>query len=255
METDTALTVGAVARLSGVTVRTLHHYDEIGLVSPGGRTDAGYRLYGREEMARLQEVLFFRELGFPLDEIGRILEDPRYRRADALRRQRDLLERKAGRLGNLIEAVDRAIDAERTGITMTPEDMLEVFGDFDPADYAEEAHERWGGTEAYAESMRRTASYTKQDWLRIQEEANDINQAFLALMDEGAPAGGAEAMDLAERHRAHISRWFYDCSYEIHAGLGEMYVADPRFTANIDRAGAGLAEYLSRAIAANSIRV
>lgn len=254
MRTTDTLTVGEIARLAGVTVRALHHYDEIGLVVPAGRTDAGYRTYGRPELERLQEVLFFRELGFSLEDIRHIVDRPDYNRQGALERQRELLEAQAEHVFSLIEAVDRAVQAERTGIQMTNEEMLEVFGGFDPAQYAEEAEQRWGDTEAYRQSARRTARYTKADWKRLGEEAAAINQQFLDLMAAGAPPEGEAAMDVAELHRAHISQWFYDCSKQIHAGLGTMYVADRRFTENIDRAGEGLAAYMSAAIAANSLR-
>ena len=251
---EPSLTVGALARLAGLTIRTLHHYDEIGLVKPSGRTPAGYRLYGRAEIKRLQEVLFFRELGFGLGRIRELLADPGYDRASALARQRELLAARAERLFAIIEAIDVAIEAGRTGVSLSNEEMLEVFGDFDPSEHEEEARERWGDTDAYAESARRTRGYTKSDWGAIKAEADEINQAFLSLMAAGAPPDGSEAMDVAERHRGHITRWFYDCSVSIHAGLGQMYVADPRFRDNIDKAGDGLAEYMSAAIAANADR-
>ena len=248
------LTVGGLARLAGVTVRTLHHYDEIGLVVPGGRTRAGYRTYGTEEVERLQEVLFFRALGFGLDDIKRIISQPGYNRAEALHRQRQMLESQADHLLALIDSVERALQAERTGIKMSNEDALGVFGDFDPAEYEEEAKQRWGETEAYQQSARRTARYTKQDWELLKAEVDGIYRRFLALMAGGSPPGAAAPMDVAEEHRAHISRWFYDCSKETHAGLGQMYLADVRFKENIDKAGEGLAEYMSAAIAANSKR-
>jgi len=254
METKTAITVGAIARLAGVTVRTLHHYDEIGLVVPGERTDAGYRLYGPAEVERLQEVLFFRELGFGLDEIREIVTGPSYDRARALARQRELLETSTDRLLAMIDALDEAITAEKRGTKMTNEEMLSVFGDFNPAEYEEEAAERWGDTDAYHDSMRRTARYTVEDWEELGGEATEINEALLALMEAGAAPDGIDAMDVAERHRGHISKWFYECTPEIHAGLGQMYVADHRFAENIDKAGPGLAQYLSAAIAANARR-
>lgn len=254
METQEAMTVGAIARLAGVTVRTLHHYDEVGLVVPGERTDAGYRLYGPAEVARLQEVLFFRELGFGLDEIAEIVTDPGYDRASALVRQRQLLVVNAERLETMIRSIDAAIEAEKRGTRMSNEEMLSVFGDFDPAEYEDEARERWGHTDAYQESARRTGRYAAEDWQQIGREADEINQAFLALMEAGEAAESAEAMNLAERHREHITKWFYDCTPEIHAGLGQMYVADQRFTTKIDEAGPGLAAYMSSAIAANARR-
>jgi hypothetical protein len=154
----------------------------------------------------------------------------------------------------LIDTVDRALQAERTGGKVPIEDALGVFGDFDPTAYEEETQERWGDTAAYEQSARRTARYTRQDWERIKDEGDTINQHFLALMAAGSPASSAAAMDVAEEHRAHISKWFYDCPKEAHAGLGEMYVADARFKENIDEAGAGLAEYMAAAFAFNALR-
>lgn len=249
---DTPMTVGSLAALAGVTVRTLHHYDGMGLVRPSARSEAGYRLYDERDVDRLQEVLFFRELGFGLDEIRRILDDPGYRRADALRRQRELLASKAERLHGVIAHVDRALEAERTGMRLTPEEKLEVFGDFEPERYEQEARERWSDTDAYRESNRRVASYSKADWLRLRAEAAEINRAMLDLMALGVAADDPRATALAERHRAHITRWFYECSQEMHAALAEMYVGDARFRESIDRAGEGLAAYLAAAIRANA---
>jgi len=247
---DMTQTIGAIARLAGISIRTLHHYDEIGLLAPGGRSEAGYRLYEDADLERLQQILLLRELGFGLEEIARVLDDPGYDRTEALRQQRDQLERTRARIDRLIAAVDGAIAAAEEGRTMTPEESLEVFGDFDPSEYEDEVKERWGDTDAYKESARRTKSYTKADWQQIGAESDAINQAFIALMDAGVPATSAEAKAVAERHRGHISKWFYPCSPEIHAGLGAMYVADARFTKNIDKAREGLAKYMSEAIAA-----
>lgn len=255
METESALTVGTVARLAGVTVRTLHHYDEIGLVTPSDHTDAGYRLYSWQDIKRLQEVLFFRELGMSLNEIRLIIEESGYRRDKALRRQRELLLSQSSRLLAMVEAIDRAANAERKGIDMTPEEMLEVFGDFDSAEHQEEAERRWGDTAAFKESSGRVSGYTKQDWLQLKSEADALDQRLLVLMESGVAADSMKAMDLAESHRAHITRWFYECTPEIHAGLGHMYVADSRFKDSIDMAGDGLAQYLSDAIAANHQRL
>jgi len=137
---------------------------------------------------------------------------------------------------------------------MTDEEQREVFGDFDPSRYEQEVRERWGDTEACRESARRTARHTKADWQQIGREGAEINEAFNALMEAGTLSDSGEAMEVTERHRAYISKWFYECSTQIHAALGHMYVADPRFTENIDRAGPGLARYMSEAIAANARR-
>ena len=150
----------------------------------------------------------------------------------------------------MIDAIDHASETEGEGIIMTNEEMLEVFDGFDPAKHDEEAKERWGDTDAYQESMRRTSSYAKQDWEAHKADNAEINEAFLALMEAGTTADSAEAQAVAERHRGLITKWFYECTPEIHAGLGQMYVADIRFTENIDKAGEGLAQYMSDAIAA-----
>ena len=251
---DHHLTVGRVAALAGVTVRTLHHYDEIGLVAPSTRSGAGYRLYERADLERLQEVLFFRELGFPLDEITRIVSDPAYRRVDALVRQRGLLQAQAERLGAVIGAVDQAIDAANKGTTMTDEELLDVFGDFDPKAHEAEAEERWGDTDAYRQSAERTARYGVAEWTEIRREADEINHDLAAVMAAGEPATGEAAVAIAERHRRHLDRWFYDCSHHAHVQLGAMYVADERFRATYDAVAPGLATYLAQAIEANAGR-
>jgi DNA-binding transcriptional MerR regulator len=247
-------TVGEVARLSGVTVRTLHHYDEIGLLSPQERSPAGYRRYGPEDLERLRQILTYRELGFTLEDIAAILADPGTDTLAHLRRQHELLTERLKRIQKMIDAVEFMMEAHQMGIQLTPEERFEVFGDFDPDQYAEEAEQRWGNTEAFRESQRRVASYTKDDWRRLKEESDRVYRRLTEAMASGVPADSPDAMDLAEEHRQHISRWFYECSYEIHRGLAEMYVTDHRFTENIDRYGAGLAAYLREAILANAAR-
>lgn len=251
-----ALTVSEVARLSGVTVRTLHHYDEIGLVRPSGRTDAGYRLYDTAAIERLQEVLLYRALEFSLEEIARIVDDPDYDRAAALRDQHELLSARAERTTHLIKAVEAAMNAHDKGINLTDEELLEVFGEDAEQQlaYAEEARDRWGQSEAWEESRRRTNEFSKEDWLRVKAEGEAQIQAFVAAKRAGLPAESADAMDAAEDARLHIDRNFYPCSHEMHAGLGDMYVGDPRFTATYDEIEPGLAHYVRDAIIANGVR-
>ncbi len=242
-------TVGQTAKLSGLTVRTLHHYDDIGLLSPSERGDNGYRRYTDTDLERLRQILVYRELGLALDEIASIVDrdtDP----VEALLSERLRIADRIERLRIIAGMIDDTIAANRRGITMTPEEKLSVFGDFDPAEYEEEAKERWGDTEAYAQSAKRTASYTRADWEAISAEADDIYDEFVGLMDAGVAPDDAEAAKVVDAHRAHISRWFYDCPPEIHAGLGAMYVQDQRFTDNIDKHGEGLARYMSDAFAA-----
>lgn len=249
-----ALTVSQVARLTGVSVRALHHYDEIGLLRPSGRSAAGYRLYSAGDLERLQQVLFFRALELPLEEIHRIMTDPRFDVAAALRMQRQLLVEKAVKLGALVEKVDAAIARLEGERAMNEDEMKAMFEGFDAKAYEAEAEQRWGETEAFKESKRRTRGYTRQDWQQIKEEGARIFARLAELMASGAPAEGSEAMDAAEAHRLYIDRWFYRCSREFHGRLGQLYVQDPRFTANIDAGRPGLADYAARAFAANAGR-
>ncbi|MFI7593076.1 MerR family transcriptional regulator [Micromonospora sp. NPDC049359] len=248
-----AYTVGQVAKIAGVTVRTLHHYDEVGLLSPSGRTSAGYRRYDDADLQRLQLVLYYRELGFPLEEITAIIDDPAADPAAHLRRQHELLTERMKRLQEMVTAIEFAMEASKLNIQLTPEERFEVFGDFKPEEYEAEAEQRWGGTDAYRESNRRASRYGKEDWLRIKAENEDWGRRIVALMASGAPADGPEAMDLAEEHRQIISRWFYECSYEVQTGLADMYMADERFTAYYEKIAPGLAAYISEAIHANAI--
>jgi DNA-binding transcriptional MerR regulator len=246
--------VGEVAGFTGVTVRTLHHYDEIGLLAPSARSHAGHRRYGDADLDRLQRILFYRELGFPLDEVAVLLDDPDADPYEHLRRQHRLLAARIERLEQMAAAVRAAMEARKMGVNLTPEEKFEVFGDFDPDDYAEEVQQRWGHTEAYRESQRRSASYTKEDWKRIQEEGDEVARRFVALLEAGEDPESEAAMDVAEEHRQFIRRHHYDCTYEIHRGLAEMYISDERFTRNIDKLKPGLAAYQRAAILANAAR-
>src|SRR5215208_8294747 len=247
-------TVGRVAELSGVTIRTLHHYDEIGLLSPGGRSAAGYRIYEDTDIERLQRILFYRQLGFALEEIATIVDDPHTDALGHLRRQRGLLTERIGRLNAMVEAIDYEMEARTMDIPLTPEERLEVFGEFRPEDYAEEAEQRWGETEAYKESQRRVSGYTKEDWHRLKAEEEEIRARLAAALDAGLAPEGEEAMLAAEAHRQYISRWFYECGYEIHRGLTKMYVSDERFRSNYDSRTPGLAAFIRDAARANAGR-
>ncbi len=246
--------VGQVAGFAGVTVRALHHYDEIGLLCPGARSHAGHRRYDDADLDRLQQILFYRELGFPLDEIAALLDDPATDPVDQLRRRHEVLTGRIEALRRMAEAVERAMEARKMGINLTPREKFEVFGDHDPDQYAEEVEQRWGHTDAYRQSQRRAAGYRKEDWQRIKAQAQAWSAGLAALMDSGEPADGPAAMDLAEEHRAQITRHFYDCSHEMHTRLAEMYIADPRFTAYYETIHPGAADYLREAILANAVR-
>jgi MerR family transcriptional regulator, thiopeptide resistance regulator len=248
------MNVGEVAALAGITVRTLHHYDRIGLVAPSGRTAAGYRQYAPADLDRLHQVLLYRELGFPLEEVATLLDDPSADPEAHLRRQHRLLRDRLERTSAMVAAVEKEMEARSMGISLTPEEKFELFGEGYSEDYEREAEERWGDTDAWAQSQRRTSAYTKDDWIAIKEEAADVERRFADALRSGVPADSTPAMDLAEEHRQHITRWFYDCPPQMHAGLGRMYVEDERFTAHYEDIAPGLAQYVSAAVQANAAR-
>ena len=248
------LSAGELAELAGVSVRTLHHYDEVGLLRPGARTRAGHRRYGAGDVERLHRILVYRQLGFELGRIAEILAAPGEDTLDHLRRQHALLLEQRGRLDEMLRGVETMLESKRAGVNLTPDEMREVFGAFNPAEHAGEAGARWGETEAYRESRRRTTKYGKREWLMIRDEANQIEAAFASLLQRGEPPTSGAALELAERHRQHISRWFYDCPPQMHRGLGELYVADPRFAKHYEDRAPGLAQYVSAAVVANAAR-
>ncbi|MFG2139102.1 MerR family transcriptional regulator [Streptomyces sp. NPDC048650] len=246
--------VGQVAAFAGITVRTLHHYDEIGLLVPSERNHAGHRRYGEDDLDRLQQILFYRRLGFPLEEVVVLLDDPGADPQEHLRRQHDLLRTRIGALQEMAAAVEHAMEARRMNVRLTPEEKFEVFGGFDPDAYAAEAERRWGGTDAYQESQRRAAACTKDDWKRLTGEFDAIHRKVADLLAQGVAAESEAAMDVAEEHRRFISDSYYDCGHEMHTGLGEMYVADERFTATYEAIRPGLAVYMRDAMLANALR-
>ncbi|WP_329147028.1 MerR family transcriptional regulator [Streptomyces niveus] len=247
--------VGQVAVFAGITVRTLHHYDEISLLSPSSRNHAGHRRYDDADLDRLQRILFYRELGFPLEEVAALLDDPDADPQEHLRRQHELLSARIAELQKMAEAVEHAMEAKKMGINLSPEEKFEVFGGKDPERYGEEAEQRWGGTPGYEETQRRVARYTKDDWKRMQDEVADWGARYDALMEAGEPPTGERAVAMAEEHRRHITKWFYDCTPEIHRGLGDLYVSDERFREFYDSMRPGLAEHVREAIHANADRV
>ncbi len=248
---DDPLTVGDVARLAGVTVRTLHHYDRIGLVSPSGRTPAGYRLYGAADLDRLHAVLAYRELGFALDDVAGLL-DGAAEPVVHLRRQHELVQARIEQLQRLLTGLEKEMEAHMSGMQLTPQERFEVFGDADPEQHADEARDRWGDTDAYRESQRRSAGYTKDDWAAMKAEAEAVTARFAELLTAGVAAEDERAGDAVRAHRDQITRWFYTCTPEIQRGLAAMYVEDERFTATYEKVAPGLARYVHDAILAEA---
>lgn len=237
--------IKAVADIAGVSVRTLHHYDQIDLLKPTNTTPAGYRLYSEADLERLQEILFFKELGFALREIATILDSPAYDRAEGLMSHRQLLEKKRQRLDELLGLVDRAVLANERSQNMGADKMFEGFDETKLEDYKQEVREKYD-PKVVAESERRTSSYSKEDWVTIKAEANDINQHIASLIERG-PAD-PEAQEAVGRFYQHINDRFYACTPEIFRGLGEMYVQDARFTAFYENIEPGMAEFMREAM-------
>ncbi len=186
-----------------------------------------------------------------------LLDDEGLDVAEELRRQSVRLRESAGHLLRMADEIDRTRRAREMGIELDPQEMREVFGDTgegDPTQYAQEAERRWGDTDAYRESSERARRYTKQDWLQVKAEGEDLEARLAAAFTSGAAADSDDAAALAEEHRRAIDRRFWTCSHAMHRALGQMYVDDERFTAHYDRRAPGLAAWLCHAIVANAER-
>ena len=236
--------INEFAKLTGVSVRTLHYYDEIGLLKPAFVDEQnGYRFYDENSLLRMQEILFYRELDFPLKSILEILSSPDYDKQKALAEQRKLLELKKKRLERIIDALDGATKGK---VTMAAFDN----SDYETArkQYEVEAKERWGETEAYKEHAEKTAKYTKDKWQDVNDGLMAVFAKFAECMKNGNTADSDDAQALVKELQDYITENYYTCTKEILAGLGQMYVADERFKTNIDKNGDGTAEFVSKAI-------
>lgn len=235
--------ISDVARLTGITVRTLHYYDEIGLLKPSEVTQAGYRVYNDTDLEVLQQILFFRELDFSLEDIRKIMQNPAYEKKSALRKQKELLLQKRSRLDSLIALVDKTLKGEQ--------DMS--FRQFDTAKieetkkkYAEEAKQRWGDTSAYAEYEKKSRSYSDAQQNMLDGEGAGILSEF--GQNRSLAPDSAQAQALVKKWQAYITSNYYTCTKEILSCLGQMYVGDARFTQHIDQYGAGTAAFMAAAI-------
>ena len=238
-------TVGELAKMAGVSARTLRYYDQAGLLSPSAVTAAGYRLYGDEAVGALAEILFFRELDFSIDEIHRVRSRPNYDAREALEKQRTLLTLQRDRLDRLIALAGRAIKGEVL-MELNAFDMTEI--EETKAKYSDEVQERWGNTEAYRQSEVKTAAYGKSDWARISAETQAVFDGFAKLV--GTAPDSPEAKALVRRWQEVITNNFYDCSDENLLCMASLYENDERFATNIDKAGEGTAKFMTAAIRA-----
>lgn len=241
-----AYTVKAVADLAGVSIRTLHHYDEIGLLKPATVSYSGYRHYTDPDLERLQQILFFRELGFSLQEIREIVDSPSFDKRQALQSHKQLLLEKQRHLQALIDSVDQSIEALERGTSMDKKAMFEVFGDSKLEEYREEAKARWGHTDAWRQSEERSSRYNKQDWEKIKANMQSISENVAALMDRDP--SDPQVQEQVGRWYHHINDYFYTVTPEIFRGLGDMYVADPRFTATYEKVKPGMAQFMQQAM-------
>ena len=228
------------ADLTGVSVRTLHYYDEIGLLVPA-RVDkfTGYRYYDENSLLRMQEILFYRELDFPLKSIGEILSSPNYDKSKALSEQKNLLILKKERLERLISAIDGAVKGEN---------IMKAFDNSEFEKNKAEAKEKWGTTPAYKEYEEKTKDYSAQQWDNLAEGMDCIMAEFALCVRNGESPDSGEAQKLVKALQNFITENCYLCTNEILAGLGQMYVADERFRNNIDKHADGTAKFISEAV-------
>ena len=247
-------TVGEVARRSGASVRALHHYDEIGLLHPSKRGENGYRLYTADDLVQLRQIRFYRELDFGLEEIAEILADPHTAAEDHLRRQHQLLRARRTRDARLLAAIEHEMEVRKMGMSLTPEEQFEVFGTDKLPEYADEAERRWGDTDAFGESRRRTAAYTKEDWTAIRREADENIAAFAAALAAGSRRP-ARWRWISPRPTAGTSPLVRRLPTGHASGARRALRVRPALRRDLRQRGGGLAAYVHDAILADAERV
>lgn len=245
MERNRHIKIGELAQISGLTIRTLRYYEDIDLLVPG-RSTKGYRLYSPEDLIRLQQILIQKSLGLPLERIKAALNNPGYDYLSTLQKQRQQLESQIAQNKERIRSIDMTVAEIKEKEANMPRKAL--FSGFDPNEFSNETRNRWGDTSAFEESHKRTSLYTDQNWSDMKEELDQIWKNAAQLLAIGELPSGEAAGTIAEQHRDHIERWFYPCSPAMHAGLAEMWLADPRFRKNIDSHGTGLTNWVTAAI-------
>ncbi|MBP9762335.1 MerR family transcriptional regulator [Patescibacteria group bacterium] len=239
-------TVNKLAKLAGISVRTLHYYDEVGLLKPSTIQKNGYRVYEERELLLLQQILFFRELDFSVEDIKRIMSAQTFDMRRALRDQRALIELKRKRLSGLMKTIDLTLQKLEQAKPMNDQDMQELydtFGEETIKQYADEVKGRWGNTEAYKQSMERAAKMTKADYEKYKQDSDIFMKKVATTMDKGATS--PEFQVLIAEHFKSLSTW-YEPNYEMYRGLAKMYVDDPRFTAYYENYRVGLAKVFSQ---------
>ncbi len=237
--------VRQLAKLAGVSVRTLHHYDQIGLLQPTSRTAAGYRQYGEKDLLRLQQILFFKELDVPLSEIQAILDRPGFDQVKALQDHQVLLQQRADRLTRLVKTIEATIDQlSETNMSLTDADLYEGFSQEQIERYKQEARQRYD-VKIVEESEQRVRKLSKQQWAAIKAEGDAVTKQIAGLMDK--PIGDPRVQKAIARHHAWVGN-FYTVTPEIYRGLGQLYVEHPEFRANYDKQRKDMADFMQAAM-------
>jgi len=244
--------IAEIARLAGVSVRTLQYYDEIGLLV-ADRSTKDYRLYGDKHLLRLQQILIERSFGRSLEDIRRSLDDPHFDQVENLRTQRRKMADRLSETHRIIVSIDSALSLLTHSPTKDQKmEPKSLFDGFDPSVYEREAKKRWGESDSWTTSTKRTKRYGETEWRQIKEELDAIWCDAAKAMDAGELHDSKVALALAERHRCHVDRWFYPLTQLAHAGLADMWEADPRFQTNIDKYGDGLTAWIAGAVRAST---
>ncbi len=240
-------TVNQLAKIAGVSIRTLHYYDEIGLLEPSYVHENGYRYYQEKELVKLQQILFFRELEFSLDKIKQIIKTPNFDSISAFEDQKNLLKLKKDKIDRLIKTIEQSINSMKGGDTMSNNDKFSAFNDPNYQKHKQEVEERWGNTDAYKQSMERVGRMSKEDLAKVKAEGEEIAQSTANLMNKGLSFDSSEVQQQVDRFYQHLHN-FYDPSYEMFKGLGQMYVDDPRFTEVYENRAEGFAQFMCNAM-------
>ncbi len=236
--------VQSLAKIAGISVRTLHHYDEIKLLSPS-RESNGYRSYGEPELLKLQQILFFRELEFSLEDIAKILSKPGFDMTKALKEHRTQMENKQERLRKLVGTIDKTLAKLAGEKEMSDDELFEAFWEKHEKEYSVEAEQRWGNTDAWKQSKERTKHLTKEDFKRMAKDGDTFMKKLALCIDSGPYSDATQKM-IAQHYEA--LRTFYDPSPELYRGLADMYIHDPRFRAYYDKYDPRMADFMREAM-------
>lgn len=241
------LTVGAVAEVAAVTVRTLHHWDQLGLVVPSGRTTSGYRLYTQHDLDRIDRVLAYREAGVDLETIRALLDDPSVKITAALRDQRTRIAERIDELSALDDRLRRLSEAQERGIMLTEDEQRDTFGaNWDP-ERSQAAGDLWGGTAQWAQFAERSAARSQADWQQLADAMGEVQDEIVDAVERGVTDGSAEANAIVAHHRRVFSQLF-TLTPQMQVCLARMFEADPGFAAHYNGLAPGAASWFRRSV-------